>query len=502
MKRKAIILLIVAIITTVPFFLNHNDLTKTTDLDKLIKDVETKTEKMLSKYKIPGAAISVLEDGQVTWIGTFGYADLDDNRKVDQNTVFQVASISKSVTALGVMKLVEDGLINLDDPIENYITSWQLPESEYDQKAITVRGLLSHTSGLSVGGGYPGYEPNTQLPTLEQSLSGIGGGSKPVELEYEPGARYSYSGGGYNLLQLMIEEVTGEDFHLYLNEAVLAPLGMENSSFQWDDHLQDKTAKAYDVQLQLLPNYLFIEKAAAGLYTTIEDMNKFVIAEINSFHGSEILEANTAQEMFTPILEVRGLESFINDETALGHFINHVNNRIIVTHDGANNGWRAHFSMEPQSGNGIIVLTNGNNGHYLLNELVSAWHYTNFGIERQFDQLSHTVKATVYALSLLILCWSLSVIVNLFSAFINKELLVTKYSNKKVLLSKVIVSIILVSVAFLLSKIVLPILGFIDPFIVILLATSVFTRIILAVVQLFIKKSDRLKRERVKNVKM
>ncbi|MFN7253496.1 MAG: serine hydrolase domain-containing protein [Anaerobacillus sp.] len=502
MKRKAIILIIVAIITTVPFFLNHNDLTKTSDLDKLIKDVETKTEKMLSKYKIPGAAISVLEDGQVTWIGTFGYADLDDNRKVDQNTVFQVASISKSVTALAVMKLVEDGLINLDDPIENYITSWQLPESEYDQKAITVRGLLSHTSGLSVGGGYPGYEPNTQLPTLEQSLSGIGGGSKPVELEYEPGARYSYSGGGYNLLQLMIEEVTGEDFHLYLNEVVLAPLGMENSSFQWDDHLQDKTAKAYDVKLKLLPNYLFIEKAAAGLYTTIEDMNKFVIAEINSFHGSEILEANTAQEMFTPILEVRGLQSFINDETALGHFINHVNNSIIVTHDGGNNGWRAHFSMEPQSGNGIIVLTNGNNGNYLLNELISAWHYTNFGFDRQFDHLSHTVKATVYALSLLILCWSLSVIVNLFSAFTNKELIVTKYSNKNVLLSKVIVSIVLVSGAFLLSKIFLPILGFIDPFIVILLVTSVFTRIILAVVQLYIKKSDRLKRERAKNVKI
>ncbi|MFA9556698.1 serine hydrolase domain-containing protein [Evansella sp. AB-rgal1] len=475
MKRKAIISLILAIITIIPFFMNHNDLTKTTDLDKLIKDVESNTEKMLSKYKIPGAAISVLEDGQVIWMGTFGYADIDANRKVDQNTVFQVASISKSVTALGVMKLVEDGLIHLDDPIENYITSWQLPKSEYDQKAITARGLLSHTSGLSVGGGYPGYKPNAQLPTLEQSLSGIGGGSKPVELEKEPGARYSYSGGGYSLLQLMIEEITGVDFHIYLNEVVLEPLGMENSSFLWDDDLQEKTAKAYDGKLQLLPNYIFIEKAAAGLYTTIEDMNKFVIAEINSFHKSEILEANTVQEMFTPILEVGGFQSFINDKTALGHFINHVNKRIIVTHDGSNNGWKAHFSMEPQTRNGIIVLTNGNNGTYLLNELVSAWHYTNFGVERQFDQLSHTVKATVYVLSLLILCWSLSVIVNLVSRLINKELIVTKDSKKKVFLSIVIVSIVLVSVAFLLSKIFAPIIGFIDPFIAILVVTSVFT---------------------------
>ncbi|OIJ20693.1 hypothetical protein BKP45_08600 [Anaerobacillus alkalidiazotrophicus] len=500
MKRKAIVLLVLAIIATFPFFLNHNDLTRTTDLDKLIKDVETKTDKMLSKYKIPGAAISVLEDGQVKWIGTFGYADLDANSKVEQNTVFQVASISKSVTALGVMKLVEDGLINLDDPIENYITRWQLLESEYDQKAITVRGLLSHTSGLSVGGGYPGYEPNKQLPTLEQSLSGIGGGSKPVELENEAGARYSYSGGGYNLLQMMIEEVTGKDFHLYLNEVVLAPLGMENSSFKWDGHLQDKTAKAYDVKLELLPNYLFIEKAAAGLYTTIEDMNKFVIAEINSFHGTGFLEADTVQEMFTPILEVRGLEGFINDETALGHFINHVNNSIIVTHDGGNNGWKAHFSMEPQTGNGLIVLTNGNNGTYFLNEIVSAWHYTNFGIERSFDQLSHTVKATAYALSLLIFCWSLSVIVNLVSAFLNKELKITKFSNKKVLAVKVIMSIVLVSGSFLLSKILVPILGFIDPLIGILLVTSVFTRIILTVVLLYIKKSDRLSNERAKNV--
>ncbi|WP_053070409.1 serine hydrolase domain-containing protein [Alkalihalobacillus pseudalcaliphilus] len=490
MKRKAIIFLLLAIITTIPFSLNHNDLTRTTDLNKLIKDVETKTEKLLSKSNIPGAAISVLEDGQVTWIGTFGYADLDVKRKVDQNTVFQVASISKSVTALGVMKLVEDGLINLNDPIENYITRWQLPESEYDQKAITVRGLLSHTSGLSVGGGYPGYESNTQLPTLEDSLSGIGGGSKPVELVNEPGARYSYSGGGYNLLQLMIEEVTGEDFHSYLNEVVLAPLGMENSSFQWDDHLQDKTAKAYDVKLQLLPNYIFTEKAAAGLYTTIEDMNKFIIAEINSFHRSGILEADTVQEMFSPILEVRGFESFINDEAALGHFINHANNSKIVTHDGSNNGWKAHFSMEPQTGNGLIILTNGNNGTYLLNELVSAWYYTNFGIERQFDQLRHFVMATVYVLSILILCWSLSVIVNLVSAFIKKKLIVTTYSNKKVLLLKLLVSIVLVSGAFLLSKISVLILWFIDPFIVILLVTSVFIRTILAVLQLFTRESE------------
>lgn len=488
MKRKLVVLLVLIIVAAVPFFLNYNDFTRTTDIDQLIEDIETKTHKMLSKYKIPGAAISLLEDGQVTWVGTFGYADIEANKLVDQNTVFQVASISKSLTALGVMKLVEGGLVNLDDPIENYITRWQLPESEFDGSLVTVRGLLSHTSGLSVGGGYPGYDPTTQLPTLEQSLSGIGGGSRSVEITNKPGSKYSYSGGGYNLLQLLIEEVTGTDFDQYMDKYVLAFLGMENSSFRWEDRLRDETAKAYDEKLELLPNYLFIEKAAAGLYTTIEDMNKFVIGEINSIRGKGILETETVHEMFTPILEVGDLEGFINDETALGHFINHVNNSSIVTHDGGNNGWRAHYSFEPQTGNGLIILTNGNNGTYLLNEMVSAWHFTNFGVERRFDQLSHTVIATVFALSLILFVWSLIAFVRLTLAFINKELTVASFSNKKVLIGKVVVSVILVTGAYLLSTILVPILAFVHPFIGISLSAAVFIRVSLTVLQFFIKK--------------
>ncbi|AKL96579.1 beta-lactamase class C/penicillin binding protein [Clostridium aceticum] len=487
--RKLMIFVSFLIVLIIPLLLDYNNLTKNQDIYSIIENLETKTPILLKKYNIPGASIALIENGELRWIGTFGYADIEEKIEIHKDTVYQVASISKSVTALGIMKLVEDDILNLDDPIEKYIRRWQIPESTYNKNDVTIRRLLSHTAGLSRGGGYPGYEPSNKLPSLEESLSGIGGGSQPVELIYEPGSRYFYSGGGYNLLQLLIEEVTGKDFVTYMDETVLTPLGMEDSSFKWIEMLENRTAKPYNKNSELLPNYLFIEKAAAGFYTTIEDMSKFVITAISNYKEDNFLRQEMIREMYSPVLEVGGLEGFIYETTALGHFVSiDKNNRPLVAHDGGNKGWKANFSLAPNTGDGVVILTNGDNGTYLINEVLNSWYYKVFQDKRALDKLSHRVNATIYSISLVLILWSVLVLLQLYKALRMGKRGILDLKNKTQVLAKSAVSLALVYITYLLSIHLVPILTFLSPRIGKILVASIFIRVLVGIFQLFITK--------------
>lgn len=486
MRKLMILLLFLAIFIT-PFLFDYNSLTKNEDIYSMIENLETKIPVLLNKYNIPGASISLIENGEIKWIGTFGYADIEEKIEINKATVYQVASISKSVTALGIMKLVEDGILNLDDPIEKYITRWEIPESIYDKDEVTIRRLLSHTAGLSRGGGYPGYESFDKLPALEESLSGIGGGSKPVELVYEPGTRFYYSGGGYSLLQLLIEEVTGKDFEAYMDEKVLMPLKMEDSSFLWKESKHSVTAKAYDENLNVLPNYLFIERAAAGLYTTVEDMSKFVIAGIIGYKENNILLKETLEEMHKPVLDVVGLEGFIYNTTALGHFVNIEQSKPpLVAHDGSNKGWKATFSLVPDTGDGIVILTNGNNGTYLINQVLNSWYYKVYHDTRAFDKLYNKLNAIIYAIVIALLLWSVLALVQMYKYMRNSYLTVRLLTNKIRFVVSCGISLVLVAIAYLVGAYVVPILRFINPQIGNVLLTAVIIRVLIGVLQLFI----------------
>ncbi len=251
--------------------------------DKLIKKVDRIAPQLMEQYKVPGAAMALVGDGEVVWSSGYGLADKDLGVPVIGDTVFQVASISKAVTSWGVMKLVENGRLGLDAPVEQYLTRWHLPPSDFDPSGVTIRRLLSHSAGLSVSG-YPGLSPIMALPSLEESLSGNNGGAGEVRITMQPGAQFSYSGGGFTLLQLIIEEVTGETFSAYMQREVLDPLGMSYSSFEWRADLRPATAVAYSEWGSPLPNYLFTEQAA-GLYTTAPDLARFVAAEMPGPHG-------------------------------------------------------------------------------------------------------------------------------------------------------------------------------------------------------------------------
>jgi CubicO group peptidase (beta-lactamase class C family) len=180
----------------------------------------------------PGLAVALVHHGQVVWAAGHGVADRTTRQPVTPTTRFQAASLSKPVAAWGVLRLIEQGRIGLDEPVVSHLRHWRPPPSPFDADGITVRRLLSHTAGLSVHG-YAGQTLDRPLPSIAASLSGEAGGSFPVELLDAPGGRWLYSGGGYSVLQLLVEELTGRPFADVMQAEVLGPLGMTVSSFDW-----------------------------------------------------------------------------------------------------------------------------------------------------------------------------------------------------------------------------------------------------------------------------
>jgi CubicO group peptidase (beta-lactamase class C family) len=233
------------------------------------------------------------------------------------------------------MRLVQDGKLSLDALVERYLIRWHLPSSSFDNSGVTIRRLSSHTAGLSVPG-YLGIAPGNPLPTLEQSLSGEAGATGNVRVEMPPGTKFSYSGGGYTVLQLVIEEVAHDTFASYMRREVLQPLGMTHSSFGWTPEIQASTATAYDQFGNRLPNFLYTEKAAAGLYTTATDLAEFVSAGMTGpkgeMAGRGVLTQQTFLQMVSPAPATKG-------QYGLGFDIQKLPGGLrMVYHPGSNRG--------------------------------------------------------------------------------------------------------------------------------------------------------------------
>jgi CubicO group peptidase (beta-lactamase class C family) len=237
--------------------------------DEYRAEIGDEIRALMRAHGVPGAAVALVHDGEI-WVQGYGSADTERGLPVTDGTVFQAASVSKSVSAWGVMALVEEGRLELDAPISRYLNRWELPPSPYDESGVTVRRLLSHTAGLSVGG-YLGYEPTTDLPSLEDELSvGEDAAERPggVRLVYPPGSESRYSGGGFTLLQLLVEEVTGRPFSEHMEREVLGPLGMTDSTFEWGPPVEEAIATPYGEDGSVLPQYRLVAQAAGGLLTT------------------------------------------------------------------------------------------------------------------------------------------------------------------------------------------------------------------------------------------
>ncbi len=292
------------------------------------------------------------------------------------------------------MTLVDNGLIDLDAPIDDYLERWHLPPSDFDPAAVTARGLLSHTAGLAAGGG-SGTNPRYELPSLVESLRGektppldedqlnyyeeVGLALDEVlrtpTLEAPAGERFVYSNCGYAILQLMIEDVSGQTFCDYMKQSVLDPLGMHASSFVNPDDAS-AFATPYDDAGKTLPIYKLVAKAAGGMNASIGDLAKFTCAGMRGARGEPagrvVISEGAIEAMHAPIMFAE-TEMGIDFHTGLGHFIAELNGSVNIHHTGGFAGWRSVMAFVPDSGDGFAALINSSGGNSLWMQLIEQW---------------------------------------------------------------------------------------------------------------------------------
>jgi CubicO group peptidase (beta-lactamase class C family) len=351
----------------------------------------------LEQLNLPGCAIALIEDAQPVTIKTYGMADVAAARPIEANTLFQIASISKSVTAWGIMKLVEAGKLDLDAPISRYLTRWQLPPSEFDNEAVTPRLLLMHFGGTSLSG--CGGTPYDQTwYTAEDILYGrtppLDEGQvnyalkwdmdpnqygQPVHLIHEPGTTFEYSGGGFTILELIIEEITGQSFTEFMSAAILDPLGMTESSFELRDSQRERVATPYSDALEPIPLYRTNGKAAGGMYSTIEELASFACAEMQGAGGEApgrgVLTPASVAEMLRPDRYAETQMDMVFD-TGLGHYVLDLGDIRAIQHTGGNPGWRTVYTVVPARKLGFVCLINSAGGNDLWMDLIGQWSGT------------------------------------------------------------------------------------------------------------------------------
>ncbi len=326
--------------------------------------------KMMSAEPHGDIAIALLTQGEVTDEHYIGLVDA-----VNRETVFPVASMSKWVTAVGVMQLVQEGRIDLDAPMGRYLTRWTLPASQFDVGGVTTRRLLSHTAGLTDGLGFGDYRLDERLPSLEESLRApraSSGQPTAIAVGYEPGSRWQYSGGGYLILQLVVEEVTRQPFGAFMQRAVLDPLELSCSSFE--STLSPNAAEAYDAAGRAAPRFQYAAAGATGLSTCVRDMVRWVQAHVGRGEATPF-DTDLLGRMRAPHgrqfgADIWGLGTMLYAPTPGGAFV--------YGHDGQNEpAINAAVRNNPDNGDAIVVLTSG--GRSLATRLASEWTYWQTG---------------------------------------------------------------------------------------------------------------------------
>ncbi len=323
---------------------------------------------LMKEYGVPSVSIAIIKNFQIHWAKGYGIADVKTGQITDTETMFQAASISKPVAAMGVLKAVQDGLLGLDQNINDILVSWKLDGKEFTkQQPVTPRTLTSHTSGLGDGFGFPGYEPGVTLPTTIQILEGhelsnVGG----VFMEREPMTSFEYSGGGVTLMELALSDAHNRSFVDLMREEILDPIGMTRSSYAQplsSEH-DSNAARAHDSNGESRgPKWhIYPEHAAAGLWTTPTDLALFIIEVQRSARGesNRVLSQNIVQEMLSPV----GVGPY-----SVGFSISKNGEGWYFSHSGSNWGFRALSVAHKIKGYGLVIMTNADQGSKIINEL-------------------------------------------------------------------------------------------------------------------------------------
>lgn len=319
----------------------------------------------MKRLNVPGVSVAVIKDGKVAWTRGYGVA-WTGGPAVTPQTLFQAASLSKPVSSMAALRMVEQGKLDLDAGIDQALTSWTLPKGD---GTPTLRQLLSHTGGMSVSG-FPGYAAGKNVPTLQQVLDGAApANTKAIRVIAAPGSAFRYSGGGYTVVQQAMIDRAGQPFDAILRELVLAPLGMTASTYAQPlpSDLAPNAARPHDEDGKPYPGgaHTYPEQAAAGLWTTPNDLARFASA-------IQQCAAGATGGVLTPAM-TRTMLQPVKNNYALGLSIQDGGKGF--SHGGSNEGFKAVFYAAVADGSGAVILTNGDNGTDVAAGLMRAIAY-------------------------------------------------------------------------------------------------------------------------------
>jgi CubicO group peptidase (beta-lactamase class C family) len=323
---------------------------------------------LMAHYHVPGLSLACIHNGTVEWTQAFGVARVG-GEPVTPETLFQASSIGMPVTAVAVLRLVEQGKLNLDADVSQYLRSWKLPTNKFtEHKKVTLRELLSQTAGATVHG-FEDYAAGKQVPTLVQVLNGESpANSAPVTIDFVPGSQFRYAGGNYAIIQQILIDVKGEPFPDLMQELILQPLHMVHSTFQQPipEKLQPLVATPYDKDGNAIEGGPRTSPvmAVGGLWTTPSDLALFALGIQNALAGKPgaIVSPSTAHEILQPVLGDYGLGFSIAGNGPNRYF----------WHPGATTGFLAVFFAYEEKGDGVVLMSNEQYSKALMLKVIQA----------------------------------------------------------------------------------------------------------------------------------
>ena len=355
--------------------------------------IELTLQKLMQLYKVPGLSIAVIDNFEIAWAKGYGVTEAGTSNPVTPHTLFQAGSVSKAIAAAGALHLVEQGKIQLDEDVNHTLTTWKVPENEFTkEQKVTLRRLLSHSAGLTVHF-FPGYPVNAPLPTLAQILNGEPpANTAPVRVNFVPGSKWAYSGGGFLIAQQIMIDVTGLPFPQIMRESIFDKIGMKDSSFEHP--LSATRAKQAASGTHWNGNtvegkwHLYPEMAAAGLWSTPSDLARFAIEIALAKRGKAngILSQSMAREMLKPqmeqVTEFALGDSNHPDRMGLGFFLGDETRPNLFGHIGNDAGFEAMLIMDSESGQGAAIMANSEIGillgDCLLENIAQEYGWKNY----------------------------------------------------------------------------------------------------------------------------
>lgn len=327
-------------------------------------------EARLKAHKVPGVALAIIEQHKIIYAKGYGKRSATNDLPVNADTLFSVGSVSKMANAMLLLKLVDEGKLSLNEDVNQYLRSWQIPSSRHTKaQPVTLRHILSHTAGFNIHG-FPDFLPGEKLPDVLDTLNGRSPAKhRAVRVRFTPGTDMDYSGGGITVSQLVASDNLNMQYALLADNLLFKPLSMKRSTFEnpLPEDLNN-VAFAHDDEgdpVALPRGYEAMpEMAASGLWTSAADLALLVVAILESHQTKNgFLSQPLAQDM---------LSREHNSWYGLGPRINGRGDSFVFHHGGANNSYRAWMEGHPETGNGLVILTNGTNGHFVYQEIRKA----------------------------------------------------------------------------------------------------------------------------------